>query len=72
MELLAVEDYGADRIVIFRRKAKRPDDVMIVRFRKDEKVIAENPSFTLLEFEGRGSGFSSRDTYYDAQGNELN
>ena len=37
-----------------------------------KRGIAENPSFTLLEFEGSGSGFSSRDTYYDAQGNELN
>ena len=45
MELLAVEDYGADRIVLFRRKAKRPDDVMIVRFRKDEKGHCGKPLF---------------------------
>ena len=45
VELLAIEDYGNDRIVIFRRKAKRPDDVMIVRFRKDEKGHCGKPLF---------------------------
>lgn len=45
MELLAVEDYRADRTVLFRRKAKRPDDVMIVRFRKDEKGHCGKPLF---------------------------
>ena len=37
VELLAVEDHGDDRIVIFHRETKRPDDVMIVRFRKNNE-----------------------------------
>lgn len=45
VELLAIEDYGNDRIVIFRRETKRPDDVMIVRFRKDEKGHCGKPLF---------------------------
>lgn len=36
VELLAVEDIGRDRIVIFRRETKRPDEVWFVRFRQNE------------------------------------
>lgn len=133
IELLAVEDYGNDRIAVFRRETKIPDDVRIVRFRKnedgnyevytpiksmhqrydgstiwtyflrgrddDQEVIyaawsenpklasihirlynqeeqilpvTENPSLTLLKFEAVNNYISSRDTYHDAQGNEVN
>lgn len=36
VELLAVEDRNDDRIVIFRRETKRPDEVFFVRFRQNE------------------------------------
>ena len=36
VELLAVEDVGADRFAMFRRETKRPDEFWIVRFQKDE------------------------------------
>lgn len=36
VELLAVEDRNADRIVIFQRETKRPDEVWFVRFRQNE------------------------------------
>ncbi|MDD3347429.1 hypothetical protein [Oscillibacter sp.] len=36
VELLAVEDRGEDRFVLFRRQQKKPDDVWIVRFRQNE------------------------------------
>lgn len=36
VEVLAVQDHGPDRIAIFRLETKRPDDVWIVRFQKDE------------------------------------
>ena len=36
VELLAVEDVGADRFAMFRRETKRPDEIWIVRFQKDE------------------------------------
>lgn len=35
VELLAMEDVGPDRVVVFRRETKRPDDVWVVRFQKD-------------------------------------
>ena len=36
VEILAVEDRNTDRIVIFRRETKRPDEVWFVRFRQNE------------------------------------
>ncbi len=36
VELLAVEDVGPDRLAVFRRETKKPDDVWIVRFQRDE------------------------------------
>ena len=36
VEILAVEDRNTDRIVIFRRETKEPDEVWFVRFRQNE------------------------------------
>lgn len=35
VEILAVEDVGADRFVVFRLKTKRPDERYVVRFRRN-------------------------------------
>ncbi len=35
VEILAVEDVGADRFVVFRLETKRPDERYVVRFRRN-------------------------------------
>ena len=37
VEILAVEDVGADRFVVFRLETKRPDERYVVRFRRNEQ-----------------------------------
>lgn len=37
VEILAVEDVGADRFVVFRLETKRPDERYLVRFRRNEQ-----------------------------------
>ncbi|WP_298024248.1 hypothetical protein [uncultured Dysosmobacter sp.] len=36
VELLAVEDRGEDRIVVYRLETKRPDDRYVIRFRRND------------------------------------
>lgn len=37
VEILAVEDVGADRFAVFRLETKRPDERYVVRFRRNEQ-----------------------------------
>lgn len=55
VEILAVEDVGADRFVVFRRETKRPEDVMVFRFRQNEAG-----DYTPYQYEGYLPGMDSR------------
>lgn len=62
VHLLAVEDRNDDRIVIFRRETKKPDEVFFVRFRKNVEGNYEGyaPAIPVRMYCGRpGSGIWS-------------
>lgn len=55
VEILAVEDIGADRFAVFRLETKRPDERYVVRFRRNEQGDYEARDgaavFPLIEME---------------------
>ncbi|MBQ8389696.1 MAG: hypothetical protein IJX52_01795, partial [Oscillibacter sp.] len=65
-----------DQEVIYAAWSENPKLASIhIRFNKQEEQmvpVTKNPSLTLLKFETVSNYFSSRDTYHDAQGNEVN
>lgn len=57
VEILAVEDVGADRFVVFRLETKRPDARYVVRFASMSREIMKGISWRICILPGRAGGF---------------